>query len=288
MLFLQKTELRCVTANICGKNKKEYCVLAFQSHIFRQILVRYISKQSYHSNVKRIWNFAFGSKKRQTFQGGTLLNILLVEDDPLTSEGIFRFLNSRGYQVLCAPDGEAGLALFQQNSIHLMILDIMLPNMDGIQVLRQVRKTSQIPILMLTALSDEQAQLESFDAMADDYICKPFSLLILEKRITALLRRHYAEQRLWKYGGAEVDFTGFSATYNGGDAQVKPKEIRLLAFLLEHRGQVLTREQILDQIWQEEDGPFERVIDTYIKNLRKKLHLNCIVTIKGVGYKIEP
>jgi len=216
------------------------------------------------------------------------LNILLVEDDPLTSKGVFRFLTGRGYQVFCAPDGETGLKLFQQNHIHLMILDIMLPNMDGIQLLREIRKTSEIPVLMLTAVSDEQTQLQSFDALADDYICKPFSLLILEKRMTALLRRYYADQRFWKYGGAEVDFTGFSATYNGENAQVKPKEIRLLALLLEHCGRVLTREQILDQIWQEEDGPFERVVDTYIKNLRKKLHLDCIVTIKGVGYKIEP
>ena len=189
------------------------------------------------------------------------MNILLVEDDPLTNQGVCKFLTGRGYQVFSAADGETGLSLFHQNLIHLIILDIMLPNMDGIEQLREVRKTSQIPVLMLTAVADEQTQLQSFDALADDYICKPFSLLILEKRIEALMRRRYAGQRLWKYGGAEVDFSGFTATYNGADAMVRPKEIQLLALLLEHRGQVLSREQILDHIWREEDGPFDRVIN---------------------------
>lgn len=222
------------------------------------------------------------------FCGGKRLNILLVEDDPLTRKGVVEFLTGRGYTVFSAVDAETALALFGDHPIHMMILDIMLPQMDGIQLLREVRKTSLVPILMLTAVADERSQLQSFDALADDYICKPFSLLILEKRMEALLRRHYAEHFLWKHGGAEVDFAGFSATYNGADAQTRPKELQLLALLLEHKGQVLSRKQILDHIWHEDDGPFDRVIDTYVKNLRKKLHLDCIVTVKGMGYKIEP
>lgn len=215
------------------------------------------------------------------------MTILLVEDDPMIQEGVSEFLSESGYQVLCATDGESGLDLFQKNIVHLIILDIMLPKMDGLQVLQEVRKTSMLPILMLTAMTDEPTQIKSFDALADDYICKPFSLILLKKRIEALLRRHYAEHNIWEYGKATVDFTGFQATYDGADAAIKPKEIKLLEILLKHPGQVLTREQILDKVWGDEEGPFERVIDTYIKNLRKKLHLDCIITVKGIGYKIE-
>lgn len=215
------------------------------------------------------------------------MNILVVEDDAAIREGIVEFLTDQGYQVFGAADGETGLSLFQENTIHLLVLDIMLPKMNGIEVLREVRKTSQIPALMLTAMTDEQTQILSFDSLADDFIPKPFSLIILKKRIEALLRRHYGKYTTWEYGSAVVDFTGYHATYEGIDAQVKPKEIKLLEILLANAGQVLTREQILNQIWGEEDGPFDRVIDVYVKNLRKKLHLECIITVKGVGYKIE-
>lgn len=225
--------------------------------------------------------------KKIYMKGRCVMTILLVEDDIMIQEGVSEFLTENGYQVLCAADGESGLELFRKNVVHLMILDIMLPEIDGLQVLREVRKTSMLPVLMLTAMTDEPTQIKSFDALADDYICKPFSLMLLKKRIEALLRRHYAERNIWEYGKATVDFTGFQAAYDGADAAVKPKEIKLLEILLRHSGQVLTREQILDKVWENEDGPFERVIDTYIKNLRKKLHLDCIITVKGVGYKIE-
>ncbi len=215
------------------------------------------------------------------------MTILLIEDDSVIREGVCAFLTEQGYQVLCAEDGETGLSLFQKSQVHLLLLDIMLPRMDGMEVLAQVRKTSTAPVIMLTAMTDEPTQVKSFDALADDYLCKPFSLILLSKRIEALLRRHYAQHTIWEYGRATVDFTSFHATYDGTDAMVKPKEIKLLSILLDHAGQVLTREQILDKIWGEEDGPFERVVDTYVKNLRKKLHLECITTVKGIGYKIE-
>lgn len=215
------------------------------------------------------------------------MNILVVEDEEMIREGIAEFLKEQGYSVYEAEDGEAGLAQFQNGQIHLIVLDIMLPKMDGMQVLREVRKTSSIPVLMLTAMSDEQTQVKSFDELADDYMSKPFSLIILKKRIEALLRSHYHEYDLWRYGEAEVDFSGYRATYEGQEAGVKPMEIRLLSILLAHKGQVLSREQILDQIWGQEEAPYDRVVDVYIKNLRKKLHLDCIVTVKNVGYKIE-
>lgn len=215
------------------------------------------------------------------------MNILVVEDDAAIREGVVEFLKEQGYEVLEAADGEQGLALFRENTVHLMILDIMLPKRNGLEVLREVRESSFVPVLMLTAMTDEQTQVNSFDALADDYICKPFSLIILNKRIESLMRRNYAERSIWNYGKAVVDFTGYHATYEGKDAQVTPKEIKLLELLLAHPGQAMTREQILTQIWGEEEGPYDRVIDVYVKNLRKKLCLECIVTVKGVGYKIE-
>lgn len=214
------------------------------------------------------------------------MNLLLVEDDMMIREGVVEFLSQQGHQVFSAGDGEAGLALFRAHTVHLLILDIMLPKMDGLQLLGEIRKSSRVPVLMLTAMTDEKTQVQSFDALADDYLCKPFSLVLLGKRVEALLRRDYGQRNVWEYGGAVVDFSGCQATYQGQDAQVKLKEIKLLELLLRHPGQVMTREQILDAIWGPDEAPYDRVIDVYINNLRKKLHLDCIVTVKGLGYKV--
>ena len=215
------------------------------------------------------------------------MNILIVEDDEIIREGVAEFLKEQGYQVLCAKDGEKALEILHQKNIHLALLDIMIPKKTGIEVLRSLRSFSKIPVIMLTAMTDEKTHVESFDNLADDYICKPFSLILLLKRVEALLRRNYGTSDLWHYKNAVVDFKGFCATYEGVDAEVTPKEIKVLAYLAEHTGQVLGREQILDYVWEKGDAPYDRVVDVYIKNLRKKLHLDCIVTVKGVGYKME-
>lgn len=215
------------------------------------------------------------------------MNILIVEDDAVIREGVAEYLREEGYYVLEAEDGEEGLAAFREHTAHIVLLDIMLPKMDGIQVLQEIRRFSKTPVIMLTAMTDEQTQIKSFDGLADDYVCKPFSLILLKKRIEALIRRNYQESSIWTYGKAVVDFAGFHAVCDGKDALVTPKEMKLLEVLLEHAGQVLTREQMMDRVWGEEEAPFDRVIDVYIKNLRKKLHLDCITTVKGVGYKIE-
>lgn len=215
------------------------------------------------------------------------MKILVVEDEVLIREGISEFLKSQEYEVEEAGDGVEGLEVFRKFQPDLVILDIMMPRMNGLAMLAELRKTSRLPVLMLTAMSDEKTQVESFDALADDYISKPFSLLILKKRVEALLRRSGMPESVWTYGEARVDFDGFQAWYQGEEADLKPKEIRLLKYLVEHKGQVLTRQQMLDQLWEMEEAPFDRVIDVYIKNLRKKLHLECIKTVKGVGYKVE-
>ena len=217
--------------------------------------------------------------------------ILLVEDEKLAREGVRDFLISRGYLVTEAVDGEEAVKKFcesGQSVFDLVILDVMLPKMNGILVLKEIRKKSKVPVLMLTALSDEGTQLASFDNLADDYLCKPFSLLILEKRIEALLRRaleNPQEEEVSKWGreGVLVDFLEYKGYLNGVDVDLKPKEVELLKLLIENPKVTLRREQILEELWKDE-LPYDRVIDVYIKNLRKKLQIDCIKTVKGVGY----
>jgi two-component system response regulator VanR len=215
------------------------------------------------------------------------MNILIVEDDTTIREGVAEFLKENDYEVFCAGDGEAALELLKNTNIHLALLDIMLPGKSGLEVLTELRTFSDLPVIMLTAITDEEIQVKTFDELADDYICKPFSLILLLKRIEALLRTRYQTESIWKYQETVVDFSGYRATYQGQDAHVTPKEIKLLKVLLDHKGQVVSREQILDQIWNEAESPYDRVVDVYVKNLRKKLHLECIVTVKGIGYKLE-
>jgi len=216
-------------------------------------------------------------------------SILLVEDDELIRDGVTEFLLVKGYRVITVEDGEEAIEIFRQEDFDLIILDIMLPKVDGFEVLQTIRETSVTPVLMLTAMDDEPTQIMSFEGYADDYMSKPFSLAVLEKRVEALIRRGnvLADSKQWIYGECKVDFNGYTATYQNIAVDVKPKEIKLLRLLIEHKGQALTREQILDQIWGFEEAPMDRVIDVYIKNLRKKLSLDCIKTVKGVGYKYE-
>lgn len=217
--------------------------------------------------------------------------ILLAEDERLAREGVRDFLISRGYLVTEAVDGEEAVKKFcesGQSVFDLVILDVMLPKMNGILVLKEIRKRSKVPVLMLTALSDEGTQLASFDNLADDYLCKPFSLLILEKRIEALMRRtlenaQKEEVSKWVREGVLVDFLEYKGYLNGVDVDLKPKEVELLKLLIENPKVTLRREQILEELWKDE-LPYDRVIDVYIKNLRKKLQIDCIKTVKGVGY----
>lgn len=221
----------------------------------------------------------------------SIKKILLVEDEKLAREGVRDFLISRGYLVTEAVDGEEAVKKFcesGQSVFDLVILDVMLPKMNGILVLKEIRKKSKVPVLMLTALSDEGTQLASFDNLADDYLCKPFSLLILEKRIEALLRRalensQKEEVSKWVREGVLVDFLEYKGYLNGVDVDLKPKEVELLKLLIENQKVTLRREQILEELWKDE-LPYDRVIDVYIKNLRKKLQIDCIKTVKGVGY----
>ncbi len=182
-----------------------------------------------------------------------MAKILIVEDNIDTNEALSEYLQEAGHEIISAYDGTDALELFSQNTVDLIVLDIMLPTMSGLAVLNTVRKTSQIPVIMLTALEDEYTQVSSFDCLADDYMTKPFSMVVLGKRITALLRRAGGKEKtkIWKYGDLTVDFSGYSACNSKGKIDVTPKEIDLLKLLLDHKGLVLSRSQILNAVWEE-------------------------------------
>ena len=215
--------------------------------------------------------------------------IMVVEDDRQTNDAVSEYLSTLGYQIFSAYDGDEALHLFEQRNIDLMILDLMLPKKTGHAVLHEIRAKSSVPVLMLTAISDEYTQVTIFDEQADDYITKPFSMVLLGCRVAALLRR--SRQTVFpdtlRFGDITVDFSGYTAKGPQGKIDLTPKEIDLLKLLVDHKGLVLTRSQMLDNLWGPDCPIIDRTIDTYIKNLRKKLHLDCIITVKGIGYKFE-
>lgn len=215
--------------------------------------------------------------------------ILIVEDDQLIREAVADYLTEMGYVVVEAEDGQQGVDLFKASAFDLVLLDIMLPKLNGFVVLNHIRSVSEVPIIMLTAMTDEYTQIMSFDEQADDYVAKPFSMAVLHKRIEALLRRRAKREEVhkWQYGDVTVDFLGYTAKKGEAVVDIKPKEIQLLQLLLKNKGHVLTRQQMIDSIWNPDEMPTDRVIDVYIKNLRKKLGLDCLVTVKGIGYKYE-
>ena len=215
------------------------------------------------------------------------MKILVVEDDEVIREGVSEYLREFNYTVIEAKDGREALQKFD-SSVNLVILDIQIPFISGLEVLKEIRKKSKLPVLMLTAFGDEEFKIEAFTHLADGYMEKPFSLPVLKVRIDSLIKKSYSDADIFEYKDTEVNFTGYTAKVKGESVDINAKELEILKFLLENEGRALTRSQILDSVWKEsEDIPFDRVIDVYIKELRKKLNLDCIQTIRNVGYKLE-
>ena len=203
-------------------------------------------------------------------------------------EGVVEFLREFKYEMVEAEDGIEALKKFN-HEINLVILDIKLPSMSGLEVLRKIREKSRVPVLMMTAFSDEESQIMAFSNLADGFMEKPFSLPVLKARVEALLKKTLGEDlREFNYQETKIDFVSFRAEIAGRPVEVKPKELEILKYLFLNEGRVLKREQIIENVWKEsEEIPFDRVIDVYIKELRKKLKLDCIYTVRGVGYKLE-
>jgi DNA-binding response OmpR family regulator len=214
--------------------------------------------------------------------------ILIVEDDKSTNQVICEVMKAEGYEVLSAGDGERALELFWEHQVSVVLLDIMLPKMSGLEVLREIKKKSRTPVIMLTAMGDEYTQIRSFDLQADEYVTKPFSPLVLAKRVKALLRICEAgEKDAVKIGETCVDFESYEATRNGERLSFTTRELQILKYLIENKGRVLSREQILDHVWGYASDPMDRTIDTHIKNLRRKLDTPCILTVKNAGYRFD-
>ena len=216
------------------------------------------------------------------------MKILITEDDATIREGICAYLSELNYEIIEARDGREALSKFESNKIDLVILDIQIPFINGLDVLRKIREKSNLPVLILTAFSDEEFKITAFSNLADGYIEKPFSLPVLKARIDALITKNYEKFEIFRYKDLEINFSNFSAKINNSEAEISVKEIEVLKYLLLNEDRALTRSQILENVWKESENiPFDRVIDVYIKDLRKKFGLDCIKTIRNVGYKLE-
>ena len=216
------------------------------------------------------------------------MKILIVEDEDMIREGISDYLSDCGYETIEAGDGEEALEQFFNHKVDLVLLDIQMPKRNGLEVLSEIRKSSQVPVLMLTAFQDEEYKMSAFAALADGYLEKPFSLSLLKVRVDAIFKRYYDTGRIFTYRDTEVDFDSYSAKVAGQEVAVNAKELEILDYLVQNEGRALTRSQIIDAVWKMTDEvPFDRVIDVYIKELRKKLDLDCIFTVRNVGYKLE-
>ena len=217
--------------------------------------------------------------------------ILIVEDDFDIQELLQNFLQEAGYQAAVAKDGVEAVSMFSKERFDLILLDIMLPKIDGFTVCELIRRQSQIPIIMLTALSGEEEQIRGLDLQVDDYITKPFSMPVLVRKIAAVLRRSGQGQEerhhTLVYRNLVLDLDSYLAAVDGREYELTQREFEILRELLTHQGRVMTRQNLLDRLWRYDFYGDERVVDTHIKNLRKKLGIDFIQTIRGVGYKIE-
>lgn len=221
------------------------------------------------------------------------IKILVVDDESRMRKLVKDFLTRKGYEVLEAADGEEALDLFYQDKdIALVILDVMMPKMNGWEVCREIRGNSKIPIIMLTAKSDESDELMGFDLGVDEYITKPFSPKILVARVEAILRRSNKigeAAQLKEMGGIVLDKTAHQVTVDGEPIELSFKEFELLAYFMENEGIALSREKILNSVWNYDYFGDARTIDTHVKKLRNKMKSKgeYIKTIWGLGYKFS-
>ena len=221
------------------------------------------------------------------------VKILVVDDESRMRKLVKDFLTREGYIVLEAGDGLEAMDLFYEDKdIALIILDVMMPKMDGWQVCREIRAYSKVPIIMLTAKSDERDELQGFDLGVDEYITKPFSPKILVARVDAILRRSnlLTNEDIISAGGVELNKSAHQVKIDGKDIELSFKEFELLAYFMENQGIALSREKILNNVWNYDYFGDARTIDTHVKKLRSKLGEKgeLIKTIWGMGYKFEP
>ncbi|PED95494.1 DNA-binding response regulator [Bacillus toyonensis] len=216
-------------------------------------------------------------------------HILVVEDDQEIQELIKQFLMTQQYKVIVASDGLEGMKQFNKQSFDLILLDVMMPNLNGFEAAKMIRSQSNIPIILLTALEEEQDQMKGFDLGIDDYITKPFSFHVLMRRVEAVLRRsnNQSTDNHFVFRELHVNGDAYKVYVNKVEVPLTTKEFEILQLLLQNEKKVLTRENIVEKIWGYEYAGDTRMIDTHMKNIRKKLDIPYIKTVKGIGYKID-
>ncbi|MDI9506142.1 MAG: response regulator transcription factor [Clostridiales bacterium] len=221
--------------------------------------------------------------------------ILVVDDDPNISRLVKMYLEKEGFEVETAYRGDEALKAFRESAPNLVLLDVMLPGMDGWQVCREVRKLSNIPVIMLTAKDETFDKVLGLELGADDYIVKPFEPKELVARIKAVIRRYQGAETPDKemiFPGLSINISAYAVTYRGRSLDMPPRELELLYFLASHAGQVFTREQLLEKVWGYEYFGDSRTVDVHVKRIREKLTDSedlgwAIKTVWGVGYKFE-
>ena len=220
------------------------------------------------------------------------LKVLMVDDESRMRKLVSDFLTRKGYQVIEAGDGEEAIDKFYEDkNISLVILDVMMPKMNGWDTCRQIRKNSNVPIIMLTAKSDEASELNGFDCGADEYISKPFSPKILTARVDALIRRSYSidSSEMIDVGGIVINKAAHIVKINDEEIELSFKEFELLTYFVDNKGIALSREKILNNVWNYDYFGDARTIDTHVKKLRAKMgdKGKYITTVWGMGYKFE-
>lgn len=223
-------------------------------------------------------------------------NVLVVDDEAMIRESVSAYISKQGYHVLTAETGEEALEIFQNNPILFVILDLMLPGMTGEEICQAIRRQSRVPIIMLTARTQEEDVLNGLGLGADDYVTKPFSVKQLYARMEAILRRTASElkplsQKLsWNGNDLQIDFEHSEARKQGELLSLTPSEWKILSALIQHPKKVFSRDNLIDLVFGPDFDGYDRVIDTHIKNLRKKVETNpkspvYVKTVHGIGYK---
>ena len=220
------------------------------------------------------------------------VHILVVDDESRMRKLLKDFLSAKGYQIIEAEDGEKAIEQFEENrnKIKLILLDVMMPKLDGWSVLRKIRQESKVPVIMLTARGEEQDELFGFELGVDEYISKPFSPKILVARVEAILKRtNQNEKEVKDYGGIEIDKEGRTVKVDGKPIELSLREYELLTYLVDNENIALSRDKILNNVWNYDYYGDSRTIDSHIKKIRHKLGKKgkYIQTMRGVGYKFE-
>lgn len=222
-----------------------------------------------------------------------MYRLLVVDDEEKIRVLIRKYAEFEGYEVKEAADGMSAIELCRQNKFDLIILDVMMPELDGFSACREIRKFSQVPVLMISARGEEYDRIHGFELGVDDYVTKPFSPKELMMRVQAILKRSDASsaprKEILEFEGLKIDFTGRLVYVDGEKINLSPKEYELLFYLVRNRGIALTREKLINDVWGYDFFGDDRTLDTHIKLLRKALgkYSSYIVTLRGVGYRFE-